>query len=139
MAGRPSSLLSRVGIQSNGCWLWTGAVNNGYGRAYRSGKLIYAHRAVYEEIVGPIQDGLQLDHLCRQTLCVNPTHLEPVERRENQRRGIKGVLTTHCPQGHPYSKDNTLFRANGHRRCRTCHNDRERARRAERVLHANSH
>jgi hypothetical protein len=57
-------------------------------------------------LIGPIPDGLQLDHLCRNKACCNPMHLEPVTARENQRRadialGIRSAAT-HCPQGHPY-------------------------------------
>jgi hypothetical protein len=118
----------RIAVSGSGCWLWTGAANNGYGRIYVEGRLLYAHRVVYEATVGPIAEGYTLDHLCRITLCVNPAHLEPVTIGENVRRGIKGVLTTACPQGHPYDDINTRVRANGHRVCRTCHRERERAR-----------
>lgn len=69
------------------CWLWTGSLNSdGYGRF--NGKL--AHRRTYLEVVGPIPDGLVLDHLCRVRNCVNPDHLEPVTQRENMRRGDQG-------------------------------------------------
>jgi hypothetical protein len=110
------------------CWIWTGALNRGYGRIYRRGKLLYAHRVVYERLRGAIPTELQLDHLCRNTRCVNPHHLEPVSIRENVRRGIKGVLTTHCPKGHSYSESDR--RGNGWRRCRICHNQQEKSRRS---------
>jgi len=70
------------------CWLWTGALYvNGYG-AFRGpdGRTIRAHRFAYERVVGPIPEGLDLDHLCRVRACVNPAHLEPVTRAENLRR-----------------------------------------------------
>jgi HNH endonuclease len=69
------------------CWLWTAATNYGYGVFRIDRRSIYAHRYAYELLVGPIPDGLQLDHLCRVPPCVNPTHLEPVTHRENILRG----------------------------------------------------
>jgi hypothetical protein len=71
------------------CWLWTGTIaNNGYGHIYREGgPLMTAHRLSYEVHVGPIPDGLTIDHLCRVRHCVNPDHLEPVTVAENNRRG----------------------------------------------------
>lgn len=75
-----------------GCWLWTGALTiDGYGSVYFSPekKGLMAHRVVYELLRGPIPDGLQIDHLCRNTRCVNPDHLEPVTQRVNVRRGHK--------------------------------------------------
>lgn len=69
------------------CWLWTGGDSgNGYGRLRWQGKRAGAHRVVYEVLVGPIPEGLQLDHLCRVTMCVNPDHLEPVTLKVNQER-----------------------------------------------------
>lgn len=74
-----------------GCWIWTGR-RHGSGRRYGGftfrGRQVYAHRAAYELFVGPIAGGLELDHLCRNGLCVNPDHLEPVTHQENVRRGI---------------------------------------------------
>lgn len=107
------------------CWLWTGATSGrGYGDSWRDGKKIKAHRLSYELLVGPIPSGLTLDHLCRNILCVNPTHLEPVTQRENVRRGetsTRQSAKTHCPKGHSYNLLNTYF-YNGRRNCRTCHN-----------------
>lgn len=80
---------------STGCWEWQLTVNNkGYGVTAVDGKRVYAHRAYYERSHGPISPGLELDHLCRNPRCVNPRHLEPVTRAENQRRGIRPKLTT---------------------------------------------
>ena len=73
---------------ADGCWIWTGATNGvGYGRVCTEDRRwVYAHRAMYELIVGPIPAGLDLDHLCRTRSCVRPDHLEPVTRGENARR-----------------------------------------------------
>jgi hypothetical protein len=75
-----------------GCWIWQRAKDqNGYGMIGANGKR--AHRAYYEANKGPISEGMQLDHLCRNHSCVNPDHLEPVTNSENQRRGAKAKLT----------------------------------------------
>lgn len=70
-----------------------GATFNGYGKVNLGGKTHRAHRAIYEREVGPVEDGLQLDHLCRNRACVNPAHLEPVTRTTNLRRGNSTKLT----------------------------------------------
>lgn len=94
--------------------------------------VVGAHRVVYEELVGPIPDGLMLDHLCRVRHCVNPEHLEPVTNRENVLRGeghsAKAARATHCLKGHPYAGENLRILSNGWRRCRACHRERERIR-----------
>lgn len=71
--------------KTDGCWIWTGARNpQGYGQvrldSQRKGP---AHRAMYELLVGPIPEGLVIDHLCSNPPCVNPDHLEPVTQRVN--------------------------------------------------------
>lgn len=110
-----------------GCWLWTGRVNAcGYGTvsAYEGDKMVTrrAHRVVYEHEVGKIPDGLVLDHKCRNPSCVNPAHLEPVTTKENTRRGLSGVLKTHCKHGHKLGGDNLAdwAAARGIRACRVC-------------------
>lgn len=75
------------------CWIWRGFKVKGYGRVAVHGRKVVAHRAVYEEVVGPIPDGYVVDHLCEQPACVNPEHLEPVTRLENCRRGRATKLT----------------------------------------------
>ncbi len=74
-----------IGEPNSGCWLWAGFIHpkNGYGSYRMNGRTCGAHRASYELHVGPIPDGYDLDHLCRVRSCVNPSHLEPVTRREN--------------------------------------------------------
>lgn len=82
------------------CWIWTACKRRGYGAYTVDGKLRVAHRLVYEEMRGPIPEGLTLDHLCRNRPCVNPDHLEPVTREENVRRW--GRTITHCKRGHEF-------------------------------------
>lgn len=79
--------------RSGECWLWTGSTNGrGYGHVRVNMCLTYAHRLSYEMSVGPIPEGLQIDHLCGNTLCVNPEHLEVVTAVENQ---LRAVLRAH--------------------------------------------
>mgnify|MGYP001562260252 FL=1 len=139
---RPTSYLFRKFTISDGCWEWTGAFRrNGYGR-YGGQPSVLAHRAVYEALVGPIPEGMQLDHLCKNRSCVNPAHLEPVTPKENILRGAgfaaQNAQMTHCIHGHEFTEANTYIRANGARTCRTCmreihwpaHRARQRAKRA---------
>lgn len=99
-----SERLDRLSIPepNSGCWLWTGAVDeNGYPRIAIDGRNGRAHRVSYETHVGPIPDGLHLDHLCRMPCCINPAHLEPVTVAENVLRGWKSRgKNTHCKHGH---------------------------------------
>lgn len=88
----PERFWRRVQEQEGGCWLWVGTVDRGYGLLSVDGKTVRAHRYSYETLVGPIPDGLQIDHLCRNRGCVNPAHLEPVTQVENIRRGDAAKL-----------------------------------------------
>jgi hypothetical protein len=114
------------------CWTWQAClVGGGYGWFARKGdgsKL--AHRWTWETLVGPIPDGLDLDHLCRNRACVNPDHLEPVTRRENLLRGATrtaaAAAATHCPANHPYDEANTGYQNGGDRYCRVCKRARMR-------------
>jgi HNH endonuclease len=117
--------------EATGCWEWTASLlSTGYGQ-FRSGgrgsKMYKAHRYAYEAYIGPIPDGLQLDHLCRNSRCVNPHHLEPVTALENTARSeltaaYKNRAKTHCPQGHEYTPENVYINPAGSRVCRTCLN-----------------
>lgn len=74
--------------KETGCWQWQGEINrNGYGRAYHKGRRPVVHRLLYEDLVGPIPEGLVLDHVCKVRNCCNPMHMDPVTQKENVHRG----------------------------------------------------
>lgn len=111
------------------CWVWEGADNRvGYGTISFLGRRWYTHRLAYTITFGPIPEGMVLDHLCRNTFCFRPTHLEPVTTRTNILRGMT-AQKTHCKSGHVFDETNTYITAAGHRLCRACRAARERARR----------
>lgn len=118
---------SKVDRSSSECWIWTAAVTNaGYGKFKlpRDGKSISAHRLALLLTDGPVPDGMEVDHLCRNRRCVNPAHLEIVSREENQRRSRedRGYVTTtgFCGRGHPLTASNTT---GPRKRCLTCARD----------------
>lgn len=110
------------------CWVWEYTRDRkGYGKVARSGRTHFVHRYVYEQVKGPIPDGLELDHLCRNRICCNPDHLEPVTHAENLRRALPyREAKTQCRQGHEYTPENTYIRPNGRRDCRECKRIRNR-------------
>lgn len=118
-------LMRRVNKDAGGCWVWTGARSNGYGRVQVDGTTRIAHRVAFETFVGPIPDDLPLDHLCENRACINPEHLEPVTDTENKRRSMWNK--TACRNGHAYDAENTVIDASGARRCRTCRREQGRS------------
>jgi hypothetical protein len=118
--------------KTDDCWNWTGATCLGYGQFKGTGDYAtrWAHRFAYLLLVGPIPDGLVLDHLCRNRACVNPDHLEPVTMAVNIGRIPR---PPHCPKGHEFDAENTSYSTLGHRRCKTCLRDATRAYRARKA------
>ena len=112
------------------CLKWTGWKIFGYG-GFKVGskkdgtrKNVRAHRWIYQQLVGPIPDGYEPDHLCRQTDCVELTHLEIVTHQVNVLRGTSlsafNAKKTHCYKGHPFDVENTYVCSRGLRNCRAC-------------------
>lgn len=147
-------LLAQVEIDEDGCWLWTGSLwRGGYGKMRAGGRgRRLVHRVAYELMVGPIPEGMQIDHRCHQLdtcsggeckhrRCVNPDHLSPATQLENcapdrSHAGSKRRAMTHCHRGHEFTDENTYFRRDRHgRMCRTCHRLNEEVRRARRASH----
>jgi hypothetical protein len=113
------------------CWLWTGGTNGTYGKI----RNLYAHRVSYELSKGQIPAGLQIDHLCRNTVCVNPDHLEAVTGRTNllRARGFaaRQAAQTECIHGHPLAGDNLYVDKRSRRHCRECRSRRSQEARAK--------
>lgn len=123
--------LSKIRVCDDDCWEWDAYCRRGYGQFWYGGRLVGAHRYLYETLVGVIPADREIDHLCRNTRCVNPDHMEIVTHEENVKRGLSPSITrqrqlskTHCPQEHPYDEVNTYRDTNGGRYCRACHRTR---------------
>jgi hypothetical protein len=107
------------------CWYWMGPIDRkGYGRFNTALGRFSAHRYSYMLWIGPIAEGLELDHLCRHRDCVNPAHLEAVTHRVNVLRSqappARQARQTHCKNGHPFNGDNLIIDSLGRRVCRAC-------------------
>lgn len=119
----------------NDCWKWTGVMHSeGYGKIGRK----YAHRVFYERLRGPIPEGLQIDHLCRNRACVNPDHLEAVTQEINLLRGNSpaaiAARKTHCIRGHELIPENIYLRKDcPSRMCNECRRIRARLRYARKA------
>lgn len=108
----------------DGCWEWRGTrAKFGYGMVTILGVPQVVHRITY----GPIPDGLEIDHLCRNPCCVRPDHLEAVTHKVNMERGLV-ANKTQCRNGHEYTEKNTYVAPTGSRQCKECRNIRARAR-----------
>ena len=129
--------LEKVLPGPSGCWEWLGARHpKGYGSFHMNdgGRTQRAHRVAYELFVGPIPEGLEIDHLCRNRGCVNPGHLQPVTGQVNQLRGLtvtrRLAERMRCNHGHEFTPENTYWKPkpNGrsYRQCRECHRQSER-------------
>lgn len=138
----PEVILAGIVVMDTGCWQ-DGArkvKRSGYSGVSVGGRHFFLHRYVYEIRVGPIGEGLELDHTCRNRACCNPAHLEPVTGRVNTLRNsgptARNASKTHCDKGHALFGSNLYTRTSeGGRRCRTCNAAdarRYRARKKER-------
>lgn len=120
-------------LLASGCWLWQGAENGkGYGQVSWEGRTQKVHVLAYEAFNGPIPEGHEPDHRCRNTMCWHPAHLDAVTHRENMARSdslarasARQLARSTCVNGHEFSEANTRITPEGWRRCRVC--DRERA------------
>jgi HNH endonuclease len=106
------------------CWEWKRGRSEGYGTIYVKGDHFLVHRVMYELYRGPIPEGRQIDHLCRNRGCGNPSHMEVVTTRVNILRGMSpsavNARKTHCVHGHEFTAENTKPRRDGSRICREC-------------------
>lgn len=131
LQGIPERITRQLTERQNGCWSWSGAhTKAGYACTWWNGSQRSVHRVLYQELRGPVPDGLVLDHVvCDDKSCPNPWHVEPSTNVANMLRSPTAPATinaakTHCTKGH--SLDDCYTRQDGRRRCRTCEQDRSR-------------
>ncbi len=136
------SIMRRIEFSASGCWNFTGYTTKyGYGRAgIGGGETDYVHRLTYAFVFGPIPENHCVDHLCRNTSCANPEHLEAVTYRTNILRGVSicaaSAGSSECINGHIFTTENTYITKAGHRQCRECRRIKDRRYMARaRILH----
>lgn len=124
-------------VSNDNCWVWQ-ATTKGKHKDYRDqyGQMnvdqvnVGAHRVAYMLFKGEIPEKYVIDHICRNTLCVNPDHLEAITARENICRGYDvKPKKTHCLRGHALTDDNVLTRIRNGRlgkQCKQCKNEARR-------------
>ena len=126
-------LLSKI-IKKEGCWEYQGSTVRGYCRIQLKGIGHQAHRVSYETFIGEIPEGLTIDHLCENKICINPDHLEAVTMKVNVLRGTAvsaiNARKTHCNKGHEFSGRNLVMKKKSkssgmERVCRICKNSRQ--------------
>jgi hypothetical protein len=130
VVGQPFEERLARSVEVGDCWEWTGAKINGYGSIGLSNPTRHrlVHRWVWETLVGPIRQGLELDHRCRNHACCNPDHLEPVTKKINQERGAKNWTTGPCKHGHPATSRRRT--AGGQTYCADCRSAYQKRRRS---------
>jgi hypothetical protein len=114
------------------CWNWHGYLSRGYGQIMHDGVRMGVHRAAYLILVGAIPEGMNVCHACDNRRCVNPQHLWLGTTKDNIRDCVakgrsKEQKKTHCPRGHEYTPENTVYIHNGARNCRKCRREASRA------------
>jgi hypothetical protein len=110
-------------VKTDSCWNWTGCKCHGYGYFGVNGKGVRVHRFAFELLKGSIPEGKVIDHLCRNRACVNPAHLELVDQKTNNARGVgisaNNARKTHCKRGHVLAD---IDEYTGGRYCKICRN-----------------
>lgn len=141
----PLRMRQKIQFVESDCWEWTGSIStSGYGRVGWDKKAREAHRVIYTLLVGPIPDGLVLDHICHTEACTktgreclhrrcqNPTHLRVVTRAANAMRSTSppaiNAQKTACAKGHEYTEETSTIDG-GTRRCLICRREADKRRR----------
>lgn len=137
--------LSKVD-ETSGCWVWGGSKDkDGYGKVrvkFPNGRVAYlAHRMTFMHFVGDIPDGKEVDHICKNTSCINPAHLRLLTHRENVEAGDykthhRNAVKTHCIHGHALTAENIRIQRHKNtvmRHCKLCAKDRSKKYNAERT------
>jgi hypothetical protein len=137
--------LLRNTIKTESCWIWTGPIDNRYGRVSRYQKethrkhRIGAHRLSYSIYIGPLINGMEIHHICNNPVCVNPAHLQQVTHKQHTRLSNSicsiNARATHCREGHAYDATNTYLTPNRKgRSCNICRRMAVKRMRARRKL-----